>query len=492
MKIEKQARRFARWLGSAWTFRLMALVFAAEAGWQALTSPFPMTYDEAYHFGLIKFFGQHPNPLITSQSPDTYRLGAIVQNPSFLYHYLMSFPYRLISLFTHTPELQLISLRLINVALAVGGLLIMRRLLKSLKVSDALTNLLVLMVAFTPIFTVLSGQLNYDNLFIPAATACIYMALSFLRQLDGKVFNIGTFMALLSLCLFTSLIKFAFLPIFVAIAALVGWGIYSRRGSAGTLKASALKSWKRLGLHAKVLLIGACVVGGFMFLRIYGVNLVRYHNPAPQCDQVLNVQDCKHYYSWDLNYQIKAYSAAHHIHRVNVLRYDGYWFLVVTFEPFSVLTPFQGHIYAFTAYLIIVGLLGVGALLCTVMDFRHIWQNRELRTLLLICAFYIVCLWARNYHDYVQLSWPRAIHGRYLLPILICLYLLLATGVRDTLDKRMSQARALTAKAALALIIVASFLYYGGFHQYVHYVYPVYGRISQNDNFKVYDAYPAD
>lgn len=120
-------KRLSGWLGSDHFFGITLLIFVVETGWLACTSRFPMAFDEAYHFGLIRFFSHHPDPLVTSQAADTYKYGALIQNSSLLYHYLMSFPYRLIAAVTQNPEMQVIALRFINIALLVGTLFVMRR-----------------------------------------------------------------------------------------------------------------------------------------------------------------------------------------------------------------------------------------------------------------------------------------------------------------------------------------------------------------------------
>lgn len=489
--MKTKIHSFTESLGSRWLFGLTLALFMAEAGWLAATSRFPMAFDEAYHFGLIRFFSHHPDPLITAQPAGTYRFGAIIQNPSFLYHYLLSFPYRLMTLFTRNPEIQVICLRLINVALAVASLVIMRRLLRLIGFSKPLANLLVLAVALTPLFTVLSAQISYDNLLILGTSASVYLCVSVLQDLRGGRADIRKLAILGCLCLFTSLVKFAFLPIFVAITGLVVWAVRSawHKDPSG-LKSGAARSYASINRYIKVLLLAFLLLGGFLFMHFYGVNLVRYHNPVPQCDQVLNVADCRHYYAWNDNYVARSYQAAHHAgHNMNALQYSAYWLVVNSFELFSVLVPLQGGIYSFLPYLVITGLFGVLMFLCMIANLSKIMKNRGLMALFVIAVSYLIILWTRNYHDYLRLGHPSAIAGRYLLPVLACIYALLASGLSYAV-KDLRKLAPYTLKLVLAIALSLTFIYYGGARPYQHYIDPSYGHLSASDDFNLGDASP--
>ena len=476
-----------KWLGSSWAFTFILLLFVTETGWLALTSRFPMAFDETYHFGLIRFFSHRLNPIVTHQAASTYKFGAIVQDPSFLYHYLMSFPYRLITLFTHSLEAQVIGLRLINVALAVASLLVMRKLLKLVDLSDGLANVAVLAFAMTPLVTALSAQINYDNLLILSASLCIYETVLFAKELDQKVVNAGRLLALLSLCLFASLVKFSFLPVFLGIVGLIVWKFiaYGRRNDANLL-AEAQKSFTSINRYPKLLLLTATILSSLLFVRFYGVNLVKYHNPVPQCNQVLNVPACKHYYSWNNDYTIaQHYHDAHpKAVQANTLQYSAYWSLLSSFQLFGAIMPLQGLYYVSQSYLSIIALLGVTGLICTIINFKTMLQkNKNLLAITAISLIYVLFLWARNYHDYLHLGQPVAVNGRYLAPVLIYFYALLGSGLHHTLKGR--QTTALIVKLALALAVVVSFAYYGGFSQYLSQIRPVYGRINPSNNYGI-------
>ena len=94
-----------------WLFIALLCLFGAETAWLSVTSRFQMAFDESYHLGLIQFFSHRLNPIVTSQT-NSYNLGAIAHNPSFLYHYLLSFPYRLLDSLGASLRVEVVSLRL--------------------------------------------------------------------------------------------------------------------------------------------------------------------------------------------------------------------------------------------------------------------------------------------------------------------------------------------------------------------------------------------
>ncbi|HZL07953.1 MAG TPA: hypothetical protein VFC50_02040 [Candidatus Dormibacteraeota bacterium] len=482
--MEEVTRKIVKLISSGWVFVLALLIFVAETAYLALTSRFPMAFDESYHFSLIKFFSHRLNPIVTSQASGTYGLGAIVQNPSFLYHYLLSFPYRFIALFTNSPEVEATSLRFVNIALALASLIIMRKLLRLMNLSDALVNIVMLVFALTPMVVLLSAQINYDNLLILAVTLCLYETVTFSKKLDRKIFDAKGLLTLACLCLFTSVVKFVFLPIFLAITAFVGFKLALYRPPGGTgLIAVAKKSFADISKSTKLFLLAAGLLGSFFFVRLYGVNLVKYHNPAPQCNQVLNIQDCTRYYAWDSNYNTRQQELAHPTtNMMNVPQYNGYWLLVNGFGLFGAIMPLLGPYYISPTFCLIVIILWAAAIACTIVNFKKVRKgNKNLLTVIGISLVYVLAIWGRNYHDYLQLGKPVAIDGRYLVPVLIYFYALLGLGTQYALADR--RPRQLIIKLALVALTVFSFIYYGGFVQYISHISPSYGRISPSNNF---------
>lgn len=103
--------------------------------------------------------------------------------------------------------------------------------------------MLLLAFALTPLVTVLAAQINYDNLLLLAVTTCLYLAVSFLQQLSKGVFDARSLLILLVVCLFSSFIKFAFLPVFAALAGVITWAIV-RHGTMATARKFCPHGWR--------------------------------------------------------------------------------------------------------------------------------------------------------------------------------------------------------------------------------------------------------
>jgi hypothetical protein len=121
--------RFKALAGGNKFFYAIVVLLVAQAVWIALSGRYPMAFDEDFHLGIIRLYAHHLNPFWNNLPSGTDALGAVTRDPSYLYHYLMSFPYRLIELFTHNQTAQVLVLRAFNIALFAWGLTLYRRLL---------------------------------------------------------------------------------------------------------------------------------------------------------------------------------------------------------------------------------------------------------------------------------------------------------------------------------------------------------------------------
>src|ERR1700689_5557788 len=125
--MKKYLNRVNVILGSKWFFWIILVVFILSAAWIALSAVYPQAFDENFHFGLIQTYSHYWLPFLSSQPPHANAYGAVARDPSYLYHYLMSFPYRLIALFIHGQTGQVIALRFINIGFFSAGLILFRR-----------------------------------------------------------------------------------------------------------------------------------------------------------------------------------------------------------------------------------------------------------------------------------------------------------------------------------------------------------------------------
>lgn len=442
-----------------------------------------MAFDEGWHFGIIRFYSHHLSPIVTSQPSGTYKFGALIQNNSFLYHYLLSFPERLILLFHGSLETQAIILRLLNVVLAATSLLLMRKLLKQLKLSPALTNVLVLLYAFTPLTTVLSAQINYDNLLIPLTVLSFYEAVVFCQKLNQKIFDTKSLLVLTCACLLASVVKYAFLPIAFALAVLILWRIYSfARLPRVNLWKDLVSGFVAINRYLAWSLTGLMLIGMFLFVRIYAVNVVKYHTPIPECNQVLNVADCKQYYSWAIDYNTQINNKLHPSkHKVSIIRYSSYWLTVNSEGIFGEVMPLLGPEYVSPLFYMVVVIVSSWGLIGVLLNLKDVVKKHQgLLALFIVSLVYTFSVWSRNYHDYTNLGSPVSIDGRYMMPVLLIVYAFFALGIKYMLEYSR---RSATFKATAATIVLFVFLVLGGFTQYVTQITPKYGTLKSYDHF---------
>src|SRR4051812_32904691 len=99
-----------KFLSSRKFFYATIVLLVLESLWIALTARYPQPFDEQVHFGLIQLHAQSWLPFFTNQPTGADAYGAVVRDPSYLYHYLMSFPYRLLAHATSSEAAQIIGL----------------------------------------------------------------------------------------------------------------------------------------------------------------------------------------------------------------------------------------------------------------------------------------------------------------------------------------------------------------------------------------------
>lgn len=422
--MHKKAQTLFKILGSKGVLLVFIIVFIALAARIAFTKVFPLPYDESFHFGLIKLYTHHLNPFLTSQPAGGDVFGSVARNPSYLYHYLMSFPLRLISLFTHVTIQQVVALRVIDICFGVMSLVLLKKLAIRFGASSAMANLAVLALAITPTFYDVSGQINYDNMLIPLTLLTVIWTLDLIKTVRQGQVSFSRLGLLLSLLLLTSLVKFAFLPIMAVVGIYVTGLLIMQSLRRHNLKWTVCwRSW------ATVLTVVGVLVSGTLWIQRYGVNLVDYHTPVPQCNAVLSVSACSNYAPWYRNYKLHQTYAQHPIHGLELgtftrlwLRamYDGVYSIVHRQANTVVLKPISS--IALVAKFVLAG-----ALLYGLMQWRRAkGTNMPWLFLGLVIFGYALTLWGRNFNDFHNLGAAVGVQGRYMLLILPIIYALSA------------------------------------------------------------------
>lgn len=412
-------------------------VLVLQALWIALSGRYPMAFDEDFHLGIIRLYAHHISPFWAAQPPHSDMFGAVYRDPSYLYHYLMSFPYRLINLFVHGQTGQVIILRLINIAMFATSLPLLRRLLLQTGASRTLAHTILAFFVLLPIVPFLAAQINYDNIFVPLVAVVLLLTVQLNNELARySRLNMKLLLTLLTTCIFTSLVKYAFLPVFIALGLYEAVLLYYYLGR-------KRKFWKTVGFgltligrRMRWLLVVLLLLSTVLFVERYGVNLVRYHEPVPDCMQVLNIQRCSSYAPWLRDY-IFSSQKGQNLH--GPIGFTGDWLYGMWFRTFFAVDG-PGTNFETRGPLLLPGISAIvlfaGGLVALAVTFKRVlrrYNRLEIYLLIVVIGWYAALLWFDEYKSYLHAGMPVAINGRYLLPIMAPLMLLLAMGYSEAL-----------------------------------------------------------
>lgn len=397
--------------------------------WMALTARYPMAFDENFHFGVIQIYANQWSPFITSTPPDSGAYGELIRTTSYLYHYLMSFPYRFIALFTHDQTVQVILLRFINIALFAGGLVAFRRLLRQLKISSGIVNFSLFILVLIPVVPFLAGQINYDNLTFLLVPLTGLLAISCSNTLTKKGYLPAvSFVLLLCIGMLGSLVKYAFTPIFAGALLYVGYMIFKHKKYGKVFK-GAWKSFTRLPVIAMFSLATLLIISSGLFAERYGENVLVYGAIEPDCADVESVEHCSQYGPWERNYGIEMSNqekgntgipnlAIFLPNWVDGMMHRLYFAINYNYTNYKELPLPIAAAYT-------MGFIGL-ALAC--FYWRLLIKNPRFLLAAFIVGLYVLALLYTNFKDYIHYKAMLAINGRYLIPILPLAFGVMATA----------------------------------------------------------------
>lgn len=428
-----------------------------------------MAFDENFHFGLIRTYAHYWLPFFSTQPVGADAYGAVPRDPSYLYHYLMSFPYRLIAHFVYSQTIQVIILRFINIALFTTGLILFHRLLVKVGIAVSYINSTFVLFVLLPFVPLLASQINYDNLLFPLVAWACLLTYTVTDELKKSKPSIRTLLTLAIVCVFSSLVKYEFLPI---AAGIIIFLLYVLKRDQHIKFVSLYKklaaSWSSQKLIARVLLVTVFAIGLGMFAQRDGVNLVEYHTFAPNCSKVLSVKSCSKYSPWSFNYHdhkdVEKSITDGTMKYENPLSYTGWWVYWMWYRTFfAVDGPTE-----FTNYpplplpAAMGGIIGIIGIIALCVKWRYVLKNNlYMQFFLLISVIYLATLWVEGYSVYRYTGVLELMNSRYLLPVL----LLLAALVGKALYGLLRNLQLL--KVSFALIALVFFLEGGGFLTFI-------------------------
>jgi hypothetical protein len=444
-----------RWLASERCFYVVLACFVLQALWFALSSRYPMAFDESFHFGLIQHHAGQWLPFFTHQPALSESYGAVVRDPSYLYHFVMSLPYRAIRLITANTVAQIIVLRLLNIALFVYGLILFRRLLLLLGSSRAMAHTILLLFSLTPVVPFLAAQINYDNLLIPLMLWCLLATFSWLESARHGRISAGRTLLLISIMLLTCLVKYVFLPIMAILVFIILLKVGHHRLAWKEFGRKFLQSFKSLGLVGQIGILLLFLVSLGLFSERYAINMWRYHSPSPACSQILSLDECLEYGPWQRDYfYVQARPSSF---KLDYRYYSHIWLYWMWRRCFFAISYLNENILPLplpdrtAAVLAIAGtgmFLGYGWRLLRKQPYRQY--------VLIIIVVYTVALFAETLRAYARTAQPVAINGRYLIPFMPFMMLFAGLSFREFLRKYQ------IIKPLAVVIVLTLFLQGGG------------------------------
>jgi len=456
--MKKLIQTIAAILESRKFFWVIVGLLIFQAVWLALSAQYPMAFDENYHFGIIQTYAHQWGPWFSSTPENTGSLGALIREPSYLYHYLMSFPYRLITLITSDQVHQIILLRFINITLFSAGLVAFWRLLRQIHIPVKLINFSFLMLVLIPVVPFLAAHINYDNLLFVLIPITLSLALACGQALHAKKpVPIVQFLLLTILVCVASLAKYVYLPIAFAIF-LYLTVLWVKRPHKKQVVSQLWTSFRDLRLSIKIGLILALIVSVGLFIERDGGNLIMYRDVAPSCAEVESKAHCSQYGPWARNNRM-AEDMRTNPQPVDAspVRFFIAWILGLLHRLYFAIN----YTYANKPPLVIPFVL---ALVTTVaglilMVWRGVTVLRRYPGLMLplgAALLYGLTLMYKNYTDYLTLGNLVAINGRYFIPLLPLIFVFIGLAASYTIDRITKRygTQTKTILASLAFILM--------------------------------------
>lgn len=412
-----------RMVSSDYFFYAVIALCVFQALWYAASFA-PGVNDEARHFATIVVYAQHLSPFLGTQLPAWDHLGAITRDSSFMFYYVLSWPLRLVAVFTDNQTAQLIALRLVCIACFVFGLVTYRLALLQLKLARGVVNGLMLFFVIIPTVAILPATVNYDNMVFLLFAWVLLIAIQTVKR---RTVNARELTIFVILGLFMFVIKWTSAPLFLPAAGYLLYDLWRKHGR--KLFGAFWTSIRRVHHYQLVVLaISLLIVVGLVIERPV-MNVIWYHQVSPDCAVVIGPERCMKFDDYNAYAGLRAQKTSDQ-KPANIVQYLAIYWVPLMVEK-------AGNVYeqATTRSPIVYGLfalLGVGGGFLVTVCLQTLLRDRRQQLLLVIIIGYLAFLIFDEYTGYLKYGTAVAIRTRYLIPILpICLYILTvsATGL---------------------------------------------------------------
>jgi hypothetical protein len=457
-------------------FVVVVALFVLHAGWIALSANYPMIFDEQYHLGIIEIYSRQLSPFIAVQPPEAAYYGDITRLPSYLFHWVMSFPYRVITLFTADVQTQVIALRFISIAMVAAGLVFWRKLLLLAGFSRAITHTALLMFVLVPLVPYTAANISYDN----AVTMLLpLLFITALKAVHPKTNNSKWLLVFIGLGGILTVIKYTMLPILLAATAFVfGLLLWQHRK---LLAAHLYSQLRKIPKPLTVVLIAFVIAATGLVIERHAVNLVQYGKVNVSCDQVQPVSVCQQNDVWIRNFNVKQRFEQVQWELMDPYEYTKERWVPHIFNDLTVTAALLGGqpelhapippVIETDAGSVVVRQVGWAilwlSLLFGVVYWRKLPGGKAKYLFVGVLLFYALTLWYFNYTGYQRLGTPLATQGRYFIPFLIPVMAIAASAFSYVLRRQ---------KYKIAVLVTALLLFTqgAGAFTYINYSWPTW------------------
>lgn len=463
-------RAVVKLMASKWFFGLIIGLFVVQAVFVAFVGRYSMAFDEYYHYELIQQYAKVLWPWSVAQPPGPAELGAVTTDTSYLYHWLMSFPFRFIRLFSDSLQTHLVAMRLIDVAIVSVGLFVYRKLLLLIGVSRAATHGILAALVLVPVTTFLAGQLTYDALMFTMTGIALLYSARLLKEIRSRAVVLPTLLLALSFLLLASITKYAFFVIALIVCVVLCVELYlayrpKLHRSKRYIQIAGKQFATELKKPATVLLFGLFLVSSLLFLQRYGLNAVRYGTPVPDCGTAISESRCRAYAPYGRNIAYKEAGYANSVKATDIAYYPIRWSAKMMRSLFFAVAPREAG-YAPGNPLPIAKTAGNAVawsiVVLIIVGLPWLLRDAVTRMLLLASLGYVGLLFARNFSEFVSLGVPVAVNGRYILYLLPVLAALAYVSAKHLVGKAGKKQHMLWAIGCLAALFLGVLMVFGG------------------------------
>lgn len=416
---------FKRVISSKYFFYGILLLTATQAFWYTLSFS-PSLFDEPKHLGRIGVYAQQWSPFLGEQMAEWDQYGQMTRDAYFVFYYLMSIALRFANLITDNPTVQVIFLRMLNIAVFIGGLIYFRKaFLSTNKIPTYIINLSLLFLVLTPTIAILPGAVNYDNFVFLLFALLIYLTV---RILQAEQINLKQILVFCVVVLLMFVIKWTTVAL---IAPLVIYMIVY-----GFKHRNILYIQKKGADYSVIALACAIVVlTGVVFER-HVLNQIRYGTPEPTCPVVVSHKRCLAFHDFEI-YESVRKGKPDNFSPVGRAQYVMIYWYPRSIDTLTTVLPRNASKLS-RALPVMTELFIATSFICLMLissNAKNILDDKNTRVFILISIVYVLSLIYFVYGSYVRNGVPAAIHGRYLLPILPITLVLAGGGVYELFSR---------------------------------------------------------